>query len=80
VPPTVLDPFAGIGTVGQTARQLGANSVGIELNPEYAAIARERIFEPPRWWLREHPEAKPPPADVPGQMMMFPEAKEQTDG
>jgi DNA modification methylase len=41
---TVLDPFAGSGTVGMVARRLGRSFVGAELNPEYAAMARERIL------------------------------------
>lgn len=40
---TVLDPFFGAGTTGLVAQQLGRNAIGIELNPEYAAIARKRI-------------------------------------
>jgi len=58
VPCTVLDPFAGIGTTLQTARQLGLNSIGVELNPVYCEIARESIQKPPRWWLRQQ-KAKP---------------------
>lgn len=40
---TVLDPFFGAGTTGLVAQQLGRNAIGIELNPEYAAIANDRI-------------------------------------
>lgn len=40
---TVLDPFTGSGTVGFVALELGCEFVGIEINPEYAAMARERI-------------------------------------
>ena len=40
---TVLDPFFGAGTTGLVADRLGRNCVGIELNPEYAEIARKRI-------------------------------------
>ncbi len=40
---TVLDPFAGSGTVGHVAISEGRSFVGIELNPEYAAMARRRI-------------------------------------
>ena len=40
---TVLDPFAGSGTTGVVACRLGRNFVGIELNPEYAAMAERRI-------------------------------------
>jgi DNA modification methylase len=39
----VLDPFMGSGTTGMVAKELGADFVGIELNPEYAALARWRI-------------------------------------
>ena len=39
----VLDPFFGAGTVGVVAKRLNRKYVGVELNPEYAEIARERI-------------------------------------
>jgi DNA modification methylase len=39
----VLDPFAGAGTTGVVASWHGREFIGIELNPEYAAMARERI-------------------------------------
>jgi DNA modification methylase len=39
----VLDPFAGSGTTGAVAVRLGRSFVGIELNPEYAELARTRI-------------------------------------
>lgn len=42
-PCVVLDPFFGAGTVGLVAERLGRSYIGIELNPEYAAIARRRI-------------------------------------
>jgi DNA modification methylase len=40
---TVLDPFFGAGTVGVVAKKHGRNYIGIELNPEYAAMAEKRI-------------------------------------
>jgi DNA modification methylase len=40
---TVLDPFTGSGTVGAVALRLDRNFIGIELNPEYAALATKRI-------------------------------------
>lgn len=43
VPCTVLDPFGGAGTTALVAERLGRNAVLIELNPDYAAMARERI-------------------------------------
>lgn len=39
----VLDPFAGAGTTLLVAQQRGRNSVGIELNPEYVAMAEARL-------------------------------------
>lgn len=39
----VLDPFAGSGTTLSVARELSRESVGIELNSEFADIARERV-------------------------------------
>ena len=40
---TVLDPFAGSGTVGVVALRHNRRFIGIELNPEYAAMAKRRI-------------------------------------
>lgn len=40
---TVLDPFGGAGTTGLVADRLGRKATLIELNPEYARLARERI-------------------------------------
>lgn len=40
---TILDPFGGAGTTGLVADRLGRNAILIELNPEYADIARKRI-------------------------------------
>ena len=40
---TVLDPFAGSGTTGLVALRHGRGFVGLELNPTYAEMARERI-------------------------------------
>lgn len=42
---TVLDPFAGSGTTGVAALREHRQFVGIELNPEYAAMAEGRIGE-----------------------------------
>jgi|SRR6516164_3875773 DNA modification methylase len=43
VPGVVLDPFFGAGTTGLVADQLQRDCIGIELNPEYAAMAERRI-------------------------------------
>jgi DNA modification methylase len=39
----VLDPFMGAGTTGVVAKKQGRSFIGIELNPEYLEIAKERI-------------------------------------
>lgn len=48
VPCTVLDPFAGSGTVGQVAKRLNRNAILIEAKEEYCEMARARVG-------REHP-------------------------
>lgn len=40
---TVLDPFLGSGTTALAARRHGRNSLGVELNPDYLDLARERL-------------------------------------
>ncbi len=40
---TILDPFMGSGSTGVAAIREGFKFVGIELNPEYAKIAQNRI-------------------------------------
>jgi len=40
---TVLDPFTGSGTTNLAAKNLGRNSVGYEINPEFIPIIRERL-------------------------------------
>jgi DNA modification methylase len=40
---TVIDPFCGSGTTLVAAKKLGRNSIGYEINPEYAEICRNRL-------------------------------------
>jgi len=40
---TILDPFLGTGTTSVAAKELGRKSIGIEIYPDYAKIAIERI-------------------------------------
>ena len=42
---TILDPFMGSGTTGVACVQTGRNFIGIEIDPEYFAIAERRIKE-----------------------------------
>ena len=44
-PGLVLDPFMGSGTTAIVAERLGRDWLGIELKPEYVAMAMERIHE-----------------------------------
>ncbi len=39
----VLDPFFGSGTTGAVAKKLGRRYIGIEREPDYVALARERL-------------------------------------
>jgi modification methylase len=39
----VLDPFFGTGTSGAVAKRLARHFIGIERDPSYAALARQRI-------------------------------------
>jgi site-specific DNA-methyltransferase (adenine-specific) len=41
----VLDPFMGAGTVGVVAARHGRDWLGIELNPEFAELAKKRIAD-----------------------------------
>ena len=43
VPATVLDPFAGSGTVGLVAQRLQRDAILIEISSEYAEMAGRRI-------------------------------------
>lgn len=40
---TILDPFLGSGTTAVACKQLGRNFIGVEINPEYCAIAENRL-------------------------------------
>ena len=45
---TVLDPFMGSGTTLVACQKLGRNGIGIELDPDYFAIACKRVDEASR--------------------------------
>jgi hypothetical protein len=61
VPCVVLDPFLGSGTTIAVARTLGRHGVGCELNPAYAALARDRIgrAEKPSTYVAEKADDSP---------------------
>ena len=39
----ILDPFAGVGSTLIAAKELGKDAIGIEISPEFAEIARNRV-------------------------------------
>lgn len=41
----ILDPFMGSGTTGVAALRLNRKFIGIERNPEYFEIAKNRLME-----------------------------------
>jgi len=41
----VLDPFSGSGTTLRVCQQLNRRGIGIEINPEYVALTKNRITE-----------------------------------
>jgi hypothetical protein len=44
IPGTVLDPFAGSGTVGEFCRHNDRNAILFELNPEYKKLIEDRAM------------------------------------
>lgn len=42
----VLDPFVGSGTMLRVCQQTNRHGIGIDINPEYIAMAQERLSEP----------------------------------
>jgi DNA modification methylase len=43
----ILDPFMGSGTTALVAQNLGRKFIGIELNPDYVKIAKQRLRQKP---------------------------------
>ena len=69
-PCRVFDPFLGIGTTLQTAKQMGRHGVGIELNGDYLAHVEATINTRPRWWKRGH-QVKKQAKSLSGQLSLF---------
>lgn len=64
----VLDPFMGSGTTGAAATKNGRRFIGIEIDPDYLAIAKERINVPQQtkkiWQKASQEGAIAPPFDI----------------
>ena len=41
----IRDRFSGSGTTAKAAKELGRRFLGLEINPEYCAIAERRIAQ-----------------------------------
>ena len=54
----VFDPFMGVGSTGVSAVQLSRNFIGFEVNPEYFAVAKERIETANKNEIEGGPESK----------------------
>ena len=44
----ILDPFCGSGTTCVAAKKLGRRWIGVEIDPKYADVARDRVEKAPR--------------------------------
>jgi len=53
----VLDPFAGSGTTLLAANRLGRDATGIELKPQYVALAKRRVAREPLSLFATHGES-----------------------
>ena len=42
---TILDPFVGSGTALRVCQQTNRNGIGIDINPQYIEITKERLAE-----------------------------------
>ena len=68
VPCTVLDPFAGSGTVGLVAEQLGRDAILIELSAAYVQMSERRLANArARRFIGDAPPSKP----IQGQLGLF---------
>jgi len=62
----ILDPFLGSGTVGVVCLKLNRRVIGLELNDDYAKIARRRIGEDlPLWHMGVCPSCSYPDGHFP---------------
>jgi site-specific DNA-methyltransferase (adenine-specific) len=61
----ILDPFVGSGTTSRVAAHLGRHSVGIDINPNYIALAQRRIQQAGKSLDSFDPRVSRTPLDLP---------------
>ena len=67
VPQVVLDPFNGAATTGVAALLLNRHYIGLELNPDYLEISRQRLQN----YSIEMPDEIEQPKVIKNQLAMF---------
>ena len=63
----VLDPFVGSGTTARVAQALNRRYIGIDITPEYIAMAERRLLRPFAGFDSIDPRARRQPLDVPDE-------------
>jgi DNA modification methylase len=75
VPQIVLDPFSGAGTTGVVACKLNRIYIGVELNPEYAELSKNRLAKTVGATLNQSMEMSS--KAVQGSLLLYEEKKEE---
>lgn len=74
----VLDPFFGSGTTLRVCQVLNRRCIGIELNPHYVEIARQRLQKPFEGFDSIDPRMNRVPRDLPQESPLPPVNKQLT--
>ncbi len=61
----VVDPFVGSGTTARVAQVLGRRWFGVDVNPDYVAMAKARLALPFDGFDSVDPRIKRQPLDLP---------------
>lgn len=60
----IVDPFSGTGTTLRVCQQLNRNAIGIEINPDYVTMTKERLGTPFRGFDSVDPRMERVPLDL----------------